>query len=115
LAGEISEPYKQWLATNMALGCDRVELLRKAAAQGFDIWRIADFLELSGAEVPAELRARDTAQQRILVQIASYRDPECRETIDNLYRQAIHPERVHVAICWQHLDGDPEPVHPDRD
>ena len=65
--------------------------------------------------MPAELRARDTAQQRILVQIASYQDPECRETIDNLYRQAIHPERVHVAICWQHLDGDPEPVHPDRD
>jgi len=44
LAGEISEPYKQWLQTNKDLGCDRVELLRKAAAQGFDIWRIANFL-----------------------------------------------------------------------
>jgi len=115
VAGEISEAYKQWLATNMALGCDRVELLRKAAAQGFDIWRIADFLELSGADVPPELLPEEAASQRILVQIANYRDPECRETIDNLYKQALQPERVYVAICWQHLDGDPEPVYRDRD
>lgn len=115
MAGEISEPYKKWLATNMALGCDRVELLRKAAAQGFDIWRIAGFLELSGADIPSELRPETPVDQRILVQIASYRDPECRETIDNLFRQALHPERVYVAICWQHLAGDPEPVHRDRD
>lgn len=115
MAGEISEPYKEWLQTNKDLGCDRVELLRKAAAQGFDIWRIVEFLELSGEDVPAELRPDSANDERILVQIASYRDPECRETIDNLYKQAIHPERVHVAICWQHLDGDPEPVHPGRD
>lgn len=114
MAGEISEPYKQWLTTNMTLGCDRVELLRKASARGFDIWRIANFLGLSGQDVPVILRPDETADQRILVQIANYRDAECAETIDNLYNQAFWPERVYVAICWQHRDGDPEPFYRDR-
>ena len=114
MVGEISEPYKRWLTTNMDLGCDRVELLRKAAARDFDIWRIVEYLGLTGEDVPPDLRPNEPAGQRIFVQIASYRDPECRETIDNLFKQALWPERVYVSICWQHLDGDPEPFHRDR-
>ena len=38
----------------------------------------------------------------IFVQIASYRDPECQWTVNDLFAQATFPERVHVGICWQY-------------
>jgi predicted 2-oxoglutarate/Fe(II)-dependent dioxygenase YbiX len=115
LSGEISEPYKQWLRTNMDIGSDRIELLRKAAAQEFDLWRIVEFLELTDDDIPIDLRSQEPDEDRIFVQIASYRDPECRETIDSLYEQARWPERVYVAVCWQHLEGDLEPFYRNRE
>jgi hypothetical protein len=38
---------------------------------------------------------------RIFVSIAAYRDPECQWTVRDLFRQATHPQRVHVGIVWQ--------------
>ena len=37
----------------------------------------------------------------IFVQIASYRDPDCQYTVQDLFARAAHPERVFVGICWQ--------------
>lgn len=44
--------------------------------------------------------------QRIFVQIASYRDPECQWTIKDLFAKAKYPERVFAGVCWQFVPGD---------
>ncbi len=40
-------------------------------------------------------------QERIFVQIASYRDPQLGATLHDLIAKAIHPERLHIGICLQ--------------
>lgn len=37
----------------------------------------------------------------IFVSIASYRDPECKFTVGNLFQNAKHPDRIFVGICQQ--------------
>lgn len=37
----------------------------------------------------------------IFVSIASYRDPDCQNTVRDLFEKAAHPERVFIGICWQ--------------
>lgn len=44
----------------------------------------------------------------IFVQIASYRDPELRSTLDSLFQNAKAPKNLKVCIAWQH--GDDETV-----
>lgn len=50
----------------------------------------------------------DPSQPTIFVQIASYRDSECKFTIDDLFAKASNPERVFVGLNWQFAaeDGD---------
>lgn len=43
----------------------------------------------------------------IFVLIASYRDPECRTTVQDLFENAALPERVSIGICWQFDPSDP--------
>jgi [Skp1-protein]-hydroxyproline N-acetylglucosaminyltransferase len=53
--------------------------------------------------------------ETIYVSVASYRDPECQPTIEDLYERALHPERIRVAIIDQRAQGDPicsEPTSP---
>lgn len=38
---------------------------------------------------------------RIFINIASYRDPELWQTLDSIITQAAAPNRLHIAICWQ--------------
>ena len=38
---------------------------------------------------------------KIFVQIASYRDPELKNTIRDLLNKAKHKENIHIGICWQ--------------
>ena len=38
---------------------------------------------------------------KIFIQIASYRDPQCGPTVDDLIRKAEHPERISFGICLQ--------------
>jgi len=46
---------------------------------------------------------------RIFVQIASYRDPQCGPTIRDLLSQAEHPERLSFGVCLQwHFDNPQE-------
>lgn len=42
----------------------------------------------------------------IFVSIASYRDPDCQNTVNELFAQARHPERVFIGICWQFVPGE---------
>lgn len=45
----------------------------------------------------------------IFVSIASYRDPDCQNTVRDLFDKAARPERVSIGICWQfvpHEDDD---------
>lgn len=42
-----------------------------------------------------------SSQPTIFVQIASYRDPELKPTVKDLFAKARHPERVTVGICQQ--------------
>ena len=43
---------------------------------------------------------------KIFVQIASYRDPELVPTIKDCIAKAKHPERLTFGICWQHSEED---------
>jgi hypothetical protein len=42
------------------------------------------------------------SNNKIFIQIASYRDPELIPTIKNCMDNADHPENLYFGICWQH-------------
>ena len=44
----------------------------------------------------------------IFVSLASYRDPECANTLIDLFTRAKYPERVFVGVCQQNADEDPD-------
>jgi len=44
--------------------------------------------------------------QRIFVQIASYRDPECQWTLKDMFEKASNPERVFAGVVWQYVLGE---------
>ncbi|MDX2112353.1 MAG: GlcNAc-transferase family protein [Alphaproteobacteria bacterium] len=48
----------------------------------------------------------NTARPRIFVQIASYRDPDCQHTVQQMYASAAYPERIFTGICWQFIAGE---------
>lgn len=53
-------------------------------------------------------------KRTIFVAIASYRDWQCKHTVDSIFSRAKYPERVRVAIIDQIVDGDDvcnEPIH----
>ncbi|KAL7692125.1 putative oxoglutarate/iron-dependent dioxygenase, glycosyltransferase, GlcNAc [Plasmopara halstedii] len=45
-------------------------------------------------------------QPSIFVAIPSYRDSECKHTIENLFARATFPERIYAGICLQTDDTD---------
>ena len=45
-------------------------------------------------------------QDKIFVQIASYRDPELIPTIKDCIAKAKYPKRLTFGICWQHSIDD---------
>jgi [Skp1-protein]-hydroxyproline N-acetylglucosaminyltransferase len=47
----------------------------------------------------------------IFIAIASYRDFECRETVDSIFKRARYPERVRVAVVDQLVKGEDTPCH----
>lgn len=48
----------------------------------------------------------------IYASVASYRDPECTATVEDLYATAEYPERIRVAIIDQRMPGDAVCSHP---
>merc|ERR1712038_1725011 len=54
-------------------------------------------------------------ERTIFVAIASYRDWQCRFTVESIFSRAAYPERVRVAVVDQLVDGDEkcnEPIEP---
>jgi len=47
-------------------------------------------------------------QRTIFLMIASYRDYQCRETVEDLYNRAEYPERIRVAVVDQLLHNETE-------
>lgn len=47
--------------------------------------------------------------ETIYVSVASYRDPECRNTVEDIFLRAEHPERIRVAIIDQRAENDEVP------
>lgn len=44
--------------------------------------------------------------ETIFVSVASYRDSNCSKTLDSLFANAAHPERITVGICEQNKEGE---------
>lgn len=42
----------------------------------------------------------------IFIQMAAYRDPELRNTLEDLLSKATNPDRLHICIAWQHGTED---------
>jgi hypothetical protein len=47
--------------------------------------------------------------ETIYISVASYRDPECQPTVEDIFLRADHPERLRVAIIDQRAPDDPVP------
>lgn len=47
------------------------------------------------------LKGTRNLQPTIFVSIASYRDPDCQNTVRDLFQKATYPDRVFIGICWQ--------------
>lgn len=51
-------------------------------------------------------RKRNNMNNKIFVQIASYRDPQLIPTINDMIAKAKNPENLTFGICWQHSKED---------
>jgi [Skp1-protein]-hydroxyproline N-acetylglucosaminyltransferase len=49
----------------------------------------------------------DEWYETIYCSVASYRDPECTGSVEDLYARAQYPQRIRVAILDQRVNGDP--------
>jgi len=46
------------------------------------------------------------------VSVASYRDPECQPTVEDMFLRAEHPERLRVAVVEQRVQGEDDEFIP---
>src|SRR5207237_1419144 len=51
-------------------------------------------------------RSEEGLHDRIFVQIASYRDPECQWTLKDMFEKATIPDRVFAGVAWQYVIGE---------
>ena len=49
---------------------------------------------------------KEKKTEKIFVQIASYRDPELRNTLESMISNAKNPENLVIGIAWQHNTAD---------
>jgi len=56
----------------------------------------------------------ESGRETIYCSVASYRDPECAPTVEDVYARAKYPERIRVAILDQRTDGDPVCNKPEK-
>lgn len=74
-------------------------------------------MKIGSCAVPDEdgnfVRGEDCPLHRrtIFLMIASYRDFQCRETVESLYNRAQYPGRIRVAIVDQIAEGIDEPCN----
>ena len=60
---------------------------------------IADFIGTYTGE--AARKSGDVNQRTIFVSVISYRNAHCRDTVDNIFARAAHPERIRVGVVDQ--------------
>lgn len=48
----------------------------------------------------------------IFVAVAAYRDRDCVNTLDDLFRKARRPDLIHAGVCWQFLSPEDDGVDP---
>jgi hypothetical protein len=64
---------------------------------------------VSKEEVSA-IGSKVEGKETIFVAVASYRDPECRATVEDIFLRAKFPHRIRVAIVDQRIPGNEDPV-----
>lgn len=47
--------------------------------------------------------------ETIYISVASYRDPECQPTVEDIFLRAEHPERIRVSVIDQRAENDSVP------
>ena len=47
----------------------------------------------------------DGIDERIFVQIASYRDPDCQWTLKDMFEKATNPDRVFAGVVWSAISA----------
>jgi len=63
---------------------------------------------------PVLIPYKQTKKDTIFVQIAAYRDPQLIPTIENLLKNAKHPENLRICVAWQHAEEDTWDVIPEE-
>jgi len=54
----------------------------------------------------------ETGMKTIYISVASYRDPECQPTVEDIFLRAEYPERLRVAIVEQRVEGEDDDLFP---
>ncbi len=54
----------------------------------------------------------ETGRKTVYISVASYRDPECQPTVDDIFLRAEYPERLRVAIVEQRVEGEDDDIIP---
>jgi len=79
---------------------------------GGDIRRFLGDGALLTPEKAASVGSLIDGKETILVVIASYRDPECQNTVEDLYLRAEHPHRIRTVVVDQLREGDKRCTEP---
>jgi hypothetical protein len=54
----------------------------------------------------------ESGLKTVYISVASYRDPECQPTVEDIFLRAKHPERLRVAIVEQRVEGEDDDIIP---
>jgi len=54
----------------------------------------------------------ETGMKTVYISVASYRDPECQPTVEDIFLRAEYPERLRVAIVEQRVEGEDDQLIP---
>lgn len=79
-------------------------------------------ISVSGAYTCYHYYSRESFTQNpsIFISVPSYRDKDCKNTVNDIFRKAKHPERVFIGACEQNSDDteekciDEECLYPDN-
>lgn len=92
-----------------AFAADSITFVRQFSSERTPAtWTVIPYSASEGWLEPA--RGPVARAPRILVSVASYRDPDLASTLADLLATATSPEQLRVVVCWQHA---PEEVLPD--
>jgi [Skp1-protein]-hydroxyproline N-acetylglucosaminyltransferase len=54
----------------------------------------------------------ESGLKTVYISVASYRDPECQPTVEDMFLRAEYPERLRVAIVEQRVEGEDDDFVP---